>query len=112
MLTTGLPWALSLEGGVHFEYLTSGGSYPRASSTTELGAIQQGTLTDGITVLRVSDDVARIVAHVGDSDVEARVADGLAVYWTPEVTAPALFSTTITAYAADGSELETGPLDE
>ena len=68
-------------------------------------------ITDGVKILRVSDDVARLVLHIAGQDVEARVGDGLAVSWVPDGTLRGeIEHSTVTAYAADGSELETGPL--
>jgi hypothetical protein len=57
--------------------------------------------------------VTRFVAHVGDQDVEARIGAGLAVFWVPDgVTFSDYNDATATAYAVDGTELDSGTLTD
>ena len=103
----GAPWDMILPGH-HVHYLTGGGTRPPVTPS-ELRASEPPDLpvTDGMEVVRVSDDVARPVLHVAGQDFEARVGDGIAVSWVPQgVHDSDLLAATVTAYDADGGELE------
>jgi hypothetical protein len=109
-LMAGEEWD-SAEPGEHFVVLTGGGL--RRIRPEDIGSevYLDDPIDDGVTVLRVTDDVERLVLHIAGHDVEARVADGLAVAWFPAGTTDRdSLAATATAYAADGQELESGPI--
>ena len=60
----------------------------------------------------LSDDVARLVLHLDGQDFEARVGPNFAVVWLPAGSRPndVALDATVTAYAADGTELDYGGL--
>lgn len=63
--------------------------------------------------LRVSDAVDRLVIAVGGESSEARVGNGVAMFWVPDgVSQDELDELAITAYDADGAVLVRGPLDK
>jgi len=108
-LSTGMAW--QLPEAHHIGHLTAGGASPSHTPQEILDGQTDDPVTDGVEVLRVSDEVAKVVLHVAGHHLEARVGDGLAVSWVPDGTLRSeLEAATATAYAADGSELETRPL--
>ena len=59
----------------------------------------------------VADDVARLVFHIAGQDVEARIGEGLAVVWLPAgVRQRDVTEASATAYAEDGTEVDSGSL--
>jgi hypothetical protein len=70
-----------------------------------------GPMRHAVGSARVADEVARLVVRVADQDIEARVGNGLAVYWLPDgILQSAYTAATFTAYAADGSAVDSGLL--
>lgn len=111
-LSSGFPWNELIPPGHHYHPLTSGGTRP-AFPLSELRDGQSPDLpvTDGIEVLRVSDDVSRLVLHVAGQDFEARVGDGIAVSWVPQgIHDSDILAATVTAYDTEDNELESGLL--
>ena len=109
-LSAGQAWDQVPEGH-HFAYLIGGGATPPAPRMQGWRDHMEDPITDGIEVLRVGEDVSRLVLHVAGQDIEATVDDGMAVSWLPDgaLTRDELLAT-VTAYDADGDELESGPL--
>jgi hypothetical protein len=97
-----------LPGGTHFEDLGGVASVDHVPTTP---GGPGGHLSDAVDAIRVSDDVARLVVHVAGQDIETRVGDGLAVCWLPDGILQSDYdAATATAYAADGTELDSGTL--
>jgi hypothetical protein len=104
--STGQSW-LPLPQGRHFESFA--GSLTTDMSAGDIGAGDAGgKVLDGVSAFLVSDDVARLVLHVGDEDIKATVTNGLALCRLPGGELMSDYeASTITAYDADGHELET-----
>ncbi len=71
-----------------------------------------GPIPDVPGAFLLSDDVARLVLHHDGQDFEARVGPNFAVVWLPAGSRPndVALHATVTAYAADGTELDYGGL--
>ncbi len=76
------------------------------------GAFGTGSPMPDVPVMfSVSADVARLVLHAAGQDIEARVGPRLAVAWLPrDIPADDVAHASATAYAADGTELDSGRL--
>lgn len=71
-----------------------------------------GPIPDAPGAFLISDYVARLVLHFDGQDFEARVGPNVAVVWLPAGSNPnhVALDAIVTAYAADGTELDSGEL--